>query len=144
MEQCARTSGMHLIPITKNWQIITKVLEIIPIFRDCFLRRKKGSIYLVISIKSVTMPFKHFKVRRPSMFFSTCEMWMLKEMEFINHLQKKHRMRMMTFSHKTMSQIKVQIFNLMQELQVSSTCLRNQQNHCQKKLTKQQPISSCH
>lgn len=86
VEQCARTNGMCSISITKNWQIITKVLEIIPIFWNYLLKRKKGSIYLFISIKNVTMPLKHFKVRRLLMFPSTCEMWMLKEMEFIDHL----------------------------------------------------------
>jgi hypothetical protein len=32
-------------------------------------------------------------------------MWMLKEMEFIDYLWKKYKMKMMIFSHNTMSQI---------------------------------------
>ncbi len=105
MEQCARINRMCSILITKNWQVITKVLKIIPIFWNYLLERKRGSIYLFISIKNVTMPLKHFKVRRLLMFPSTCEMWMLKEMEFIDYLWKKYKMKMMIFSHNTMSQI---------------------------------------
>lgn len=42
----------------------------------------------------------------------------------------------MTFSHKTMSQIEIQTLKLVQKLQVSSTCLRNQQNRSQKETNK--------
>jgi hypothetical protein len=77
--------------IIKKLQIITKGLECIFIFGISCLNKKKGSIYLVYSTKSIMSWLMFFTDK---MLTCMLGMWMLKGMWSTYHLHKKLRMKM--------------------------------------------------
>ncbi len=72
--------------------IITKELKFKHVLG--FIIWKKGSIYFINSTKNIMTKLKPFKERIHSLFLCMLGTWMLKVIQFTNHLRKKFKIIM--------------------------------------------------